>query len=110
MHIAQEHVLPEAKHSYSLYMRNDYSNRLRAISKLLLVGSGLSNVAPLQRAAGTQLVNGILESGNDWTEQLKFWYALAKPSPLLAFDWIDGSNMISQGSIHAGCDDERGAH
>ena len=86
VHIAQEHVLPEAKHSYSLYMRNDYNNRLRAMSKHFLVGSGLSNVAPLQRAAGTQLVYSILESGNDWTEQLKIWYALAKPSPLLAFD------------------------
>ena len=85
MHIAQEYVLPEAKHSYTLYMRNDYNNRLRVMSKQLLVGSGLSNVAPLQRAAGTRLVYSILEQGKDWPEHLKPWYAVSKTPPLLAF-------------------------
>ena len=79
VHIAQEHILPEAKHSYTLFMRNDYSNRLRTMSKQLLVGSGLSNVAPLQKAAATRLVYSLLEPGDDWTEHLKPWYAVAKP-------------------------------
>ena len=94
VHIAQEHILPEAKHSYTLFMRNDYNNQLRAMSKQLLVGSGLSNVAPLQQVAGTRLVYSLLEPGDDWTEQLKPWYAVAKPPPLLAFDRISRSNMI----------------
>lgn len=94
VHVAQEHILPEAKHSYTLFMRNDYNNRLRVMSKPLLVGSGLSNVAPLQQIAGTRLVYSLLEPGDDWTEQLRPWYAVTKSPPHLAFDEIRKSNMI----------------
>ena len=78
VHTAQDYVLPEAKHSYSLFMRNDYSDRMRTMSKPLLAGSGLSNVAPLQRVAGMRLVHSLLEPGDDWAEQLKPWYAVTK--------------------------------
>lgn len=64
------------------------------MSKQLLVGSGLSNVAPLQQAAGTRLVYSLLEPGDDWMEQLKAWYAVAESPPLLAFDRISRINMI----------------
>ena len=94
LHVAQEHILPEAKHSYTLFMRNDYNNRLRAMSKQLLVGSGLSNVAPLQQIAGTRLVYSLLEPGDDWTEQLKPWYAVTRLARHLAFDRIRRSNII----------------
>ena len=94
MHVAQEHILPEAKHSYTLFMRDDYNNRLRNMSKQLLVGSGLSNVAPLQQVAGTRLVYSLLESGDDWTEQLKPWYTATKTPTHLAFDRTNKTEMI----------------
>ena len=73
IHIAQNHILPEAKHTYTLYMRNDYSNQLRSLSKQLLVGAGLGNVAPLQHAAAKRLVHSLLEPVDDWMEHLKPW-------------------------------------
>ena len=65
VHVAQEHILPEAKHSYTPVMRDDYNNRLRNMSKPLTVGSGLSNVTPSQQVAGTRLVYSLLEPGDD---------------------------------------------
>lgn len=94
IHIAQEHVLPEAKHSYTLYMNHEYNSRLRTMSKQLLVGSGLSNVAPLQRAAGTLLIYSLLEPPNDWTKPLVPWYAVSRPPLLLASVRINRSNII----------------
>lgn len=76
MHIAQEYVIPEGRHSYAVFMQSGYSNRLRAISKHVLVGAGLSNLVPLQKAAATHLVFKLLESGEEWLEHLKIWYVL----------------------------------
>lgn len=77
-YIAQEHVIPEAKHTYSIFMRNDYAQQLRTISKPFLAGAGLFGLAPIQKAAGTRLVNNLLQSGDEWTDYILQWYAVAR--------------------------------
>lgn len=74
MWLAQQHVVPEAPHSYGLFQRNDYGQRLRALSKHLLTGTGPSILAPLQKAAAMRLVYKLFESGGeDWLEDIKPW-------------------------------------
>ncbi|KAK2594646.1 hypothetical protein QQS21_007622 [Conoideocrella luteorostrata] len=107
MYIAQNHIVPEGKHSYSLFMRNDYGSWMRTLTKHTMVGSGLNNLAPIQKAAGTRLVYNLLKNGDTWAEHLKPW-SLATPvammsgAPLQDFvrdfgkDWIDDYNLSQQ--------------
>nr|UIK22909.1 cytochrome P450 [Trichoderma rhododendri] len=107
MYIGQNHIMPEGKHSYSLFMRNDYANRLRSIAKHTVVGSGLNNIAPMHKAAGTRLVYDLLKSGDDWAEHLKPW-SLATPVAMMSGasiqtyvedfgkKWIDDYNLSQQ--------------
>nr|UYO77214.1 cytochrome P450 [Trichoderma crystalligenum] len=107
MYIAQNHILPEGRHSYSLFMRNDYANRLRSLAKHTLVGTGLNNLAPLQKVAGTRLVYDLLKNGDDWAENLKPW-SLATPVAMMSGSsiqsyirdfgkkWIDDYNLSQQ--------------
>ncbi|GIJ81548.1 hypothetical protein Asppvi_000047 [Aspergillus pseudoviridinutans] len=107
MYIAQNHILPEGKHSYSLFMRDDDGNRLRSLAKQTLVGTGLNNLAPMQKAAATRLVYQLYENGEQWTEHLKPW-SLATPvammsgAPIQDFvqdfgkQWIDDYGLSQQ--------------
>ncbi|GIC87819.1 uncharacterized protein Aud_004210 [Aspergillus udagawae] len=72
-YIAQEHILPDARNTYSLFMRNDYSRRLRTITKQFLVGAGLFKLAPMQKAAGTRLIYNLFQSSDDWMEHIMQW-------------------------------------
>lgn len=72
-YIAKHHILPEGQLSYSLFMNNDYNSRLRTMTKQTVVGSGLSNMAPLQKAGATKLLWKLFEGGQDWVEHLKPW-------------------------------------
>lgn len=74
MYIAQNHIVPEGKHSYSLFMRNDYGNRLRSLAKQTLLGTGLNNLAPMQKAAGANLVYELSKNGDKWADHLVLWY------------------------------------
>lgn len=92
-YIAQEHVLPDARHTYSLFMRNDYSRRLRTVTKQFLVGAGLSELAPMQQAAGTRLIFNLLESGTEWLEQIMQWYTPFSASSGSPFYLVDDTYM-----------------
>lgn len=81
-YIAQEHILPDARHTYSLFMRNDYSRRLRTITKEFLVGAGLFKLAPMQKAAGTRLIYNLSESGDKWMDHVMQWYVVHRPRSL----------------------------
>jgi hypothetical protein len=72
-YIAQEHILPDARNTYSLFMRNDYSRRLRTITKQFLVGAGLFKLAPMQKAAGTRLIYNLFQSSDDWMDYIMQW-------------------------------------
>lgn len=77
-YIAQEHVLHDAKHIYSLFLNNDYSKRLRSLTKPIIAGAGLSRLVPMQKAAGTRLVCDLIESGDDWMDHIMQWYVVAE--------------------------------
>ncbi|KAH8597601.1 cytochrome P450 [Bisporella sp. PMI_857] len=64
-YVAQKHVLPEAQHVHSLYMRSDYSKRFRTVSKPFFSGTGLANLAPMLQAGGMRLVFDLFETGNE---------------------------------------------
>ncbi|MCJ1399408.1 hypothetical protein MMC11_002610 [Xylographa trunciseda] len=72
-YIAQEHVIPEGRHTYVLFIRSDYSRRVRTISKEFLIGDGLFELAPMQKAAGTRLAYNLLQSGDEWMEYILQW-------------------------------------
>jgi hypothetical protein len=65
MWLAQKHIIPEGAHAYSLFVRNDYGNKIRSLSKYLLTGTGLSLLAPMHKAAATRLVYDLLQSGEE---------------------------------------------
>ncbi|KAL2169147.1 hypothetical protein VTG60DRAFT_6387 [Thermothelomyces hinnuleus] len=107
MYIAQNHILPEGKHSYSLFMRNDYGGRLRTLSKQTVVGSGLNNLAPLQKAAATRLLYQLYQDGEHWVEHLKPWsletpVAMMSGAPIQDYvrdfgkQWIEDYNLSQQ--------------
>ncbi|KAL2871742.1 cytochrome P450 [Aspergillus lucknowensis] len=94
-YIAQEHILPDARNTYSLFMRNDYSRRLRTITKQFLVGQGLFKLAPMQKAAGTRLIYNLFQSSDDWMEHINQWgvttpIAMLSGSPVEDYDenWV----------------------
>ena len=74
MYIAQNHILPEGADSYSLVVRDDYNQRFRSMAKHMLVGAGLSNLVPMQKARGTNLIFNLYQSGDQWEAHLKKWY------------------------------------
>jgi hypothetical protein len=80
MWLAQTHVIPEAAHSYGLFVRNDYGNKIRSLSKHLLTGTGPSLLAPMHKAAATRLVYDLLEDGEEWRQHIRPWYVLAQHS------------------------------
>ena len=79
MYIAQNHILPEGADTYSLVMRNDYNQQIRSMTKHMLVGAGLSNLVPMQKARGTHLVFNLLQYGDQWEQHLKSWYVSVQP-------------------------------
>ncbi|KAF2111961.1 cytochrome P450 [Lophiotrema nucula] len=82
-YIAEHHILPEARQSYSLYMNNDYNSRLRTMTKNTLVGSGLANLVPAQKASATKVLWKLFQDPGEWSEHLKPW-ALASPVALMS--------------------------
>ncbi|KAL9094344.1 MAG: hypothetical protein Q9165_003485 [Trypethelium subeluteriae] len=103
MYIAQEHVLPDSWHVYSLFVRSDYSNRLRTITKQFLLGAGLSKLAPMQKAAGTRFVYNLSQSGDMWQMHLAMWglftpVAMLSGAPLEEFDpgWVQDYNISQE--------------
>lgn len=80
---AKTHILPEGRDTYTLFMTQEWSTRLRTLTKNTLVGGGLSNLVPLQKAGGMRLVWRLFASGKGsgggagWEECLKPWYVLS---------------------------------
>ena len=74
-YIAQEMILGDARHTYSLFLRSDYSQTLRTTTKRFLAGGGLLEAAFMQKAAGTRLAYDLLQSGDDWMKHSLKWYA-----------------------------------
>ncbi|KAF2878566.1 cytochrome P450 [Massariosphaeria phaeospora] len=86
-YIAEHYILPEGKDTYSLYMTQEWATKMRLQTKNTLVGGGLKNLVPLQKATVTKLVWSLLECGKnggaDWADSLKPW-ALAGPVALVS--------------------------
>lgn len=74
-YVAQEHVIPEGKHLHPVFMRNDYAQRLRAVTKGYLIAPGLTDLAPMAKAVGMRLVYDIYELGGvGLADALAKWY------------------------------------
>lgn len=101
-YIAQEHILPDARNTYSLFMRNDYSRRLRTITKQFLVGQGLFKLAPMQKAAGTRLIYNLFKSSDDWMEHIMQWYTTLFDYPAARY-----TDTNLQGRVDTHCHAER---
>jgi hypothetical protein len=78
--VAGNHVLPEGRDNYTLYMTQEWSTALRTLTKNTLVGSGLANLVPMQKASGTRLVWSLFQhektkaDGTTWTKVFEPWY------------------------------------
>ncbi|KAK3382212.1 cytochrome P450 [Lasiosphaeria ovina] len=100
-HVAQEHVLPEGREMYGIFLSNDYSRRLRTITKDFLVGSGLGQLAPMHQASATGLVYDLLQSGDRWRDHIVSWAVTAPVAMIsgaqvhdLGDSWVRDYNRV----------------
>ncbi|KAI0188233.1 cytochrome P450 [Astrocystis sublimbata] len=83
VYMAQRHVLPDLWKPYSLLSPPRESKMLRTMGKEYITGAGLLKLGPMQKVAGTRLLDNLVDAGDEWFQKVLDW-SLSTPTWFMA--------------------------